>query len=109
MNQERGSHWWSLSKAEQKQQIEQAVDWYLSQDGDLSDIQVTLLRDAIGHTFRGLFGMARQDVFNLGRPESDWGPIPRHVLMIDGISTDTLRRALALLRETPVQERPVFT
>jgi hypothetical protein len=109
MSRESSSHWWTLSKAEQKQQIEQAVEWYLSQDGDLSEIQVALLRDAIGHTFRGLFGMARQDVFNLGRPESDWGPIPRCVLMIEGITKETLHRALAALRETPVQDRPVFT
>ena len=53
--------------------------------------------------------MARQDVFNLGRPESDWGPIPREVLMIEGVTKATLRRAFVALRETAVQERPVFT
>jgi hypothetical protein len=108
MKKDNEPHWWDLSKQERKEQIEEAIAWYLSQEGELTDIRKMLLRDAIGHTFRGLFGMARQDIYELGLPESSWAPLPREAMMLEGITKDALIRALDALRASPVQERPVF-
>jgi hypothetical protein len=66
--------WWAYTKDEQKRQIEDAVEWYLSQNVELTNRQKMLLRDAIGHTYRGLFGLAVQDIYDLGLPESAWSP-----------------------------------
>ena len=101
--------WWAHTQAEQKRQIEDAVEWYLSQDGELTDRQKMFLRDAIGHTYRGLFGLAIQDIYDLGLPESAWSPSARvEPTMVEGVSRETLRRALNALRASPVQSRPVF-
>jgi hypothetical protein len=66
--------WWTYSKQEQKEQIEEAIAWYPAQDGELTDRQKMLLRDAIGHTYRDLFGMAQEDIRELGLPEDAWSP-----------------------------------
>jgi hypothetical protein len=39
--------WWMLSRDEQKIQIEDAVEWYLSQNEELTDREKLLLADAI--------------------------------------------------------------
>ena len=110
MNTEEQTPWWSYTKDEQKRRIEDAIDWYLSQPRELSDRHKLLLRDAIGHSYRGLFGMAMQDIFEAGLPESAWAESARiEPAMVDGITRETLRRALEALRTSPVQERPVFT
>ena len=101
--------WWSLTKDEQKRQIEEAVEGHLSQAAELSDRHKMLLRDALAHTYRGLFGLAAQDLYELGLPESAWAASARvEPAMVEGITRDLLRRTLATLRATTVQERPVF-
>jgi hypothetical protein len=101
--------WWSYSKEEQKRLLEDAVEEYLSQPGELSDREKLLLRDAIGHTYRGLFGMAAHDLGVLRLPESAWGESARvDPAMVDGITRERLERALRALRGAPVQEQPVF-
>lgn len=100
---------WAHSAREQKEQIEEAIGWYLSQQGKLTDREKMLLRDAIGHAYRGLFGLAFQDIYELGLPESAWGPSARvEPTMVEGVTQEGLRRALGVLRNTPVQTPPVF-
>jgi hypothetical protein len=67
--------WWSLSREEQKQQIEEALESYLAQESELTDRQMMLIRDAIGHAHRGLFGLAAQDVICLDLPEDQGPPV----------------------------------
>lgn len=101
--------WWSYSKDEQKQMIEDEVAWWLSQDGDLSDRHKLLVCHAIGHTMRGLFGMACQDVYELTLPESAWAPCARvKPDMVEGITRQKLRHALEFLRGSPTQTRAIF-
>lgn len=67
--------WWAYTKDDQKRQIEEAVEWYFTENAELTNRQKLLLRDAIGHTYRGLFGLAIQDIYDLGLPESAWSPL----------------------------------
>jgi hypothetical protein len=101
--------WWSHTKEEQKRRIEDAIHGILAAPGELTDRQKLLLRDAIGHAYRGLFGMATQDLYLLGLPEDAWSESARvDPAMVDGVTPHTLRRALEALRGSPVQECPVF-
>jgi hypothetical protein len=101
--------WWSYTKEEQKSRIEDAVHWYLSQPGDLARREKLLLRDALGHTYKGLFGIAAHDLYSLTLPEGAWSETARvDEAMVQGLTRDTLRRALAALRNLPAQMRPVF-
>jgi len=101
--------WWSYSKEERKQRIEDAIDEFLSEPGELTNRQKLLLRDAIGHTYRGLFGIAAKDLYEYGLPESAWSDAARvDPTMVEGITGETLRRALDVLRGSPVQIRPSF-
>jgi hypothetical protein len=96
--------WWAYTKAEQKQQIENAVDGYLSENAQLTNRQKMLLRDALGHTYRGLFGLAAQDMYELSLPESAWNLTARvEPSMVEGVSHEMLRRVLAGLRASSVQ------
>jgi hypothetical protein len=53
--------------------------------------------------------MAAQDLYELGLPESAWSDNARvDPEMVEGISRETLRRALAALRSTTPQMQPVF-
>jgi hypothetical protein len=63
----------------------------LEQTADLSDRQKLLLRDAIGHAYRGLFGLAAEDVYDLARDESEWAA-PVAPDMVAGITRDMLQR-----------------
>jgi hypothetical protein len=94
---------------EQKGEIEEILACYLSDEADLSNRQKYLLQNALGHTYRGLFGMARQDIQELWLPESTWS---RSAVvtgeMVTGVNRQTLRRALAYLRGAPAQSPPVF-
>lgn len=99
---------WNYSPEERKEEIVVALERYLQQQPDpLTDRQKLLLRDAIGHTYRGLFGLAVEDVYDLARPESDWAA-PVAPDMVAGITRETLRRALIVLRHSPAQTVPVF-
>lgn len=101
--------WWSYSPDEQKRLIEDAVEERLSQPDELTDRQLLLLRDAIGHTYRGLFGMAVHDLHLFGVPESGWSESARvDPAMIEGITREKLRRALRAVRAASVQVPPVF-
>jgi hypothetical protein len=101
--------WWAHTKAKQKREIEDAVEWYLSRDGELTDRQKLLLRDAIGHAYRGLFGLAAEDIYELGFPESAWSPSARvDPVMVEGVSRETLQRALNALKASTAQSRPIF-
>ncbi len=102
-------HWWDDTKDEQKRRIENAVEWYLSQNVELTNRQKMLLRDAIGHTYKGLFGLAVQDIYDLRLPESAWSPSASvDPTMVEGVSHEVLRRALNALRTSSVQTAPVF-
>jgi hypothetical protein len=107
MNCEKERPWWAHSKVKQKEEIEDAVEWHLSQEGELTDRQKMLLRDAIGHTYRGHFGMAIQDIYELGLPENAWATRVDPAL-VEGITREQLRRALVVLRSSPVQNHPIF-
>lgn len=97
------------SQREHKDRIEDAIDWYLSQEGELTDRQKMVLRDAIGHAYRGLFGIAVQDIYELGLPESAWSPSARvEPMMVESITRGALRRSLDVLRSAPAQNRPIF-
>lgn len=101
--------WWSYSKDEQKQMIEDAVGERLSQGGKLTDRQKLLLRDAIGYAWRGLFGMSCQRIYELSVPESAWAPSARvKPAEVEGITAQTLRRWLEMLRGSPTQTRAIF-
>jgi hypothetical protein len=53
--------------------------------------------------------MAAHDLYELGLPESVWSDTARvDPGMVEGISRETLRRALAVLRSTTPQMYPVF-
>jgi hypothetical protein len=97
----------SYTPEERKQEIVAALDQYLEQPADLSDRQKLLLRNAIGHAYRGLFGLAAEDVFDLARDESEWAA-PVAPDMVAGITRDILRRALDVLRHSPAQTTPIF-
>ena len=108
-NSETEHPWWAYSKREQKDQLEDATDWYLSQKSELTDRQKMLLHDAIGHPCRGLFGIAVQDIYELSLPESAWSPSARvEPMMVESITREALRRSLDVLRSAPVQNRPIF-
>lgn len=109
MSEEPERPWWAYTKEEQKQRIEAAIDEFLSRPGALTDRQKLFLRDALGHTYRGLFGIAAQDLYLLGAPEDAWSDSARVLpAMVEGITRESLRRVLEALRLSPVQERPVF-
>lgn len=101
------SPWWTYTKDEQKRQIEEAVEWYLSESGELSNRHKLLLNEAIGHAYNGFFGWAAQNIYDLGLPESAWA-CRVEPLMVEGITHDLLRRKLDALRTSAVQERPVL-
>jgi hypothetical protein len=101
--------WWAYSKEERKQRIEDAIDASLARPEELTDRQKLVLRDAISHAYHGLFDMAAQDLYDLGLPESAWGDSARvDPGMVEGVTRETLRRALAALRASPPQMHPVF-
>jgi hypothetical protein len=109
MNETGERPWWSCNREERKRLIEDAVEGFLSSSEELTDRQRLLLRDAIGHTYRGLFDMAAQDLHELGLPENAWSDNARvDPGMVEGVSRETLRRALAVLRGTPPQMQPIF-
>jgi hypothetical protein len=99
--------WWHLSPEEQKREIEAELESYLDREGDLTDRQKMLIRDAIGHTLRGLFGLAVHDISCLELPE-DKGP-PVDASTIQGVDRVMLRSALRSLKGRPPQWPPVFT
>jgi len=101
--------WWVLPKDEQKRKIEDAIEWVLSRNTDLTNRQKLFVRDAIENAFRGLFGVAWQSVFDACEPESAFDPsfvVSRQ--MVEGITQESLHRALAYLKASAVRERPVF-
>jgi hypothetical protein len=102
--------WWSANKAEQKHSLEEAIEWHLDHYGDeLTNRQKLLLSQTIGHTLRGLFGLARQDIYDLQLPESAWSPTAAVTQeMVVGITNVSLREWLRALRRSEVQEQPVF-
>lgn len=101
--------WWAYTKAEQKQQIEDAVERYLSGNAELTNRQKMLLRDALSHTYRGRFSEAAQDMYELTLPESAWSQSASvEPPMVEGISHEMLRRVLTALRASSVQSPPVF-
>jgi hypothetical protein len=101
--------WWSLSKDEQKQMIEDAVDERLSGEGELSNRQKLLLAHAIGHAYRGLFGMAAVDIDHLSIPDDGWAPSARvKPEEVTGFTKQKLRDALAWLRTSPTQASAIF-
>lgn len=100
-------HWWKLSKEDQKRQVERAIDWYLRRRADLSNREKLLLRDAISAAFRGLFGLAAQAVYDMGEPEDRWASSVEDAA-VDGITPESLRRALTALEASPVQSPAVF-
>jgi hypothetical protein len=97
-----------LTLEEQKGQIEKALTWYLSRGSDLTDRQKYLLRNALGHTYRGLFPIAA------GYPQSGLGG--ERLVSVgsshrgDGydVTHQVLCRSLAYLSGTPAQYPPVF-
>jgi hypothetical protein len=110
MDSEKNRPWWAHTNQEMKGQLEEAVESYLSQDAELTDRQKMLLRDAIGHTYRGLFGMAFEDIRELGLPDSAWSPSARvEPMMVEGVTRESLRRWLDILRGAPAQNRAYFT
>lgn len=101
--------WWSYTKDEQKRRVEDAVDRRLALSEELTDRQKLLLRNSLGHAYRGLLGLATQDLYDLSLAESAWSETARvDAGMVEGLTPETLRKALAVLRATPVQMRPVF-
>jgi hypothetical protein len=109
MNETGERPWWAYGKEERKRLIEDAVGEFLSSSEELTDRQRLLLRDAINHTYRGLFDMAAHDLYDLGLPESAWSDYARvDPGMVEGVSRETLRRALAVVRSTPPQMHPIF-
>jgi hypothetical protein len=109
MDSEKNRPWWTHTNQEMKQQIEEAIESYLSHDAELTDRQQMLLRDAIGYTYRGLFGMAFENIRELTLPDSAWSPSARvEPMMVEGVTRESLRRALYVLHSTPVQNRAYF-
>lgn len=109
MSDNREQHWWAISRDEQKRRIEDAVGWYLSQDFELSDRQKLLLRDTIGHAFRGLFGLAAQNICDMNLPEDAWAESAKvQSVMVVGVDRKMLQQALNDLRTSPTQTRVVF-
>ena len=101
--------WWIYTREEQKRQIEEAVDWYLARPGKLSDRHKMLLRDAMAHTFRGHFGAAFQDIYDLNLPDNVWPPsVGIDPTLIAGVDRAALRRMLAALKASAAQSRSVF-
>jgi hypothetical protein len=101
--------WWSLSSNEKKKQIEQAVEWHLSQDFELSNIQIMLLRDAIGYTYSGLFGVAAQALSDMNLPGNAWAISDNAAAkMIEGIDRSKLWRMLNSLKASEAQCSRIF-
>jgi hypothetical protein len=110
MTSEAARPWWSYTKDEQKRRIEAAVDSYLADPTPLTDREKLLLRDAIGHTARGLFGMAAHDLYEAGLPESTWSPTARvKPEDVRDVDRALLSRCLDWLQSAPTQMRPYFT
>jgi len=99
---------WNYTPEEQKDELVVALERYLQEhSGDLTDRQKLLIRDAINHTFRGLYGMAIQDIYDLALEEKAWAsPVP--AALVEGITRQMLQRALQALKYAPAQTRPVF-
>jgi hypothetical protein len=99
---------WNYTPEERKEEIVAALEDYLRQHPEeLTDREKLLLRDAIGHAYRGLFAMAVEDVYDLARPESDWAARVAPA-MVAGITREILNRALEALKHSPAQTFPVF-
>ena len=101
--------WWSGTKEDQKRRIEVVVGSYLTDPTPLTDREKLLLRDAIGHAARGLFGMATQDLYEATLPESAWSPQARvNPEDVRDIDRAFLSRCLDWLRASPAQTQPLF-
>ena len=101
--------WWLRDVDEHKSAIEQALDWYLSQPQDLTDRQKLLLRDALDNTDRGLFGLAMQDIYDAGIAENRWSPEAAvDPAMVTGVTKQSLRARLKMLKATTARSRPIF-
>lgn len=72
--------------------------------------QKFFLREALDNARRGLFQLARQDIEDFHRPESEWSP--RAVISdarVEGVNREILQRRLDELRALPPQWPPMFT
>ncbi|KAA0570134.1 hypothetical protein [Azospirillum sp. Sh1] len=87
--------------------MEGAIGWYLSRPTDLTNREKLLLRDAISAAYRGLFGLAAQAIYDMGEPEAQWASSVEDAA-VDGITRESLRRALTALESSPVQSPAVF-
>jgi len=98
------------SKAREKAFVERVVGQHLSRQFVFTNREKMFLRDAIGHAFKGLFGLATQDLRDMRLPESAWSPAARvTAAMVANIDHSSLATALAVLKASPVQERPIFS
>jgi hypothetical protein len=67
------------------------------------------LQNALGHAYRGLFSIARQDIHDLALAENAWSPSAAVTAeMVNDVTHQALCRSLAYLKGTPAQYPPVF-
>lgn len=101
--------WWLRDISEHKRAIEEALDWYLTQPHDLTDRQKLLLRDALDNADRGLFGLAMQDIYDAGIPESRWSPEATvDPAMVAGVTKQSLGQRLIVMKTTAAHTQPIF-
>lgn len=101
--------WWTLTKAQQKAEIEAAVEEFIELDRGLTERERFFLAQALGNVARGLFGVALQDIIDAHEPDNAFSSsftIP--AIQIEGVTKETLRRVLRRSVDTPVQEREIF-
>ncbi len=94
----------------EKREIEKLLTELIAGTVRPTNRQKFFLREALDNARRGLFQLARQDIEDFHRPESEWSP--RAVIsdaMVEGVSREILERRLEELRALPPQWPPMFT
>ena len=99
--------WWTRTRDQQKQDIENAVSWYLSQDAELTDRQRLHLQEAVIDALRGRYSLAMEVIWELNADESEWSS-PVRPEMVEGITHATLRRLLSALIASDTVPLPTF-
>ena len=100
---------WSLTKDQQKHEIETAIREFLDRHEPLVDHQKFFLTQALGHVARGLFGIALQDIIDAYREAKEFSPSFKiSSAEIEGVTKESLRRALRYSGASPALEYPIF-
>jgi hypothetical protein len=93
-----------------KREVEQLVEQLLRRNSNLTKRQRFFMKEALDNARCGRFSLAKQDIADFLRPESDWSHLsPVTDEMVEGVNHQLLLHRLDELKAMPPQWPPVFT